>query len=114
VQDAVLFWQEVGRLRPDLDRAFNPGDDLVTPDALGSLLRPGTRLSRDRSAGSRDHIQSIPVLIARWRARGRPRQAIGDPATVHSTEGRIGPLGPIIVSALFGVSVVIARFSQCL
>jgi len=34
-----LFWQEVGRLRPDLDRAFNPWDDLVTPDALGSLLR---------------------------------------------------------------------------
>jgi ubiquinone/menaquinone biosynthesis C-methylase UbiE len=34
-----LFWQEVGRLRPDLDRAFNPWDDLVTSDALGSLLR---------------------------------------------------------------------------
>jgi ubiquinone/menaquinone biosynthesis C-methylase UbiE len=32
-----LFWQ--GKLRPDLDRAFNPWDDLVTPDALGSLLR---------------------------------------------------------------------------
>jgi len=34
-----LFWQEVGRLRPDLDRAFNPWDDLVTPDALDNLLR---------------------------------------------------------------------------
>jgi SAM-dependent methyltransferase len=34
-----VFWHEVGRLRPDLDRAFNPWDDLVTPDALASLLR---------------------------------------------------------------------------
>jgi ubiquinone/menaquinone biosynthesis C-methylase UbiE len=34
-----LFWQEVARVRPDLDRAFNPWDDLVTPDALDSLLR---------------------------------------------------------------------------
>jgi hypothetical protein len=34
-----MFWHEVARLRPDLDRAFNPWDDLVTPEALGSLLR---------------------------------------------------------------------------
>jgi ubiquinone/menaquinone biosynthesis C-methylase UbiE len=34
-----IFWQEVGRLRPDLDRAFNPWGDLATPDALGGLLR---------------------------------------------------------------------------
>ena len=34
-----LFWQAVARLRPDLDHAFNPWDDLVTPDALGSLIR---------------------------------------------------------------------------
>ena len=34
-----LFWHEVARLRPDLDRAFNPWDDLVTPEALESLLR---------------------------------------------------------------------------
>jgi ubiquinone/menaquinone biosynthesis C-methylase UbiE len=34
-----LFWQEVARLRPDLDHAFNPWDDLVTPDALGNVIR---------------------------------------------------------------------------
>jgi len=34
-----LFWQEVARLRPDLDHAFSPWDDLVTADALGSLIR---------------------------------------------------------------------------
>jgi hypothetical protein len=29
----------VARLRPDLDHAFNPWDDLVTPDALGNVIR---------------------------------------------------------------------------
>jgi ubiquinone/menaquinone biosynthesis C-methylase UbiE len=34
-----VFWQEVAKSRPDLVRAFNPWDDLTTPDAVTGLLR---------------------------------------------------------------------------
>jgi len=33
-----LFWREVRLLRPDLDRGFNPWDDVTTVESLGSLL----------------------------------------------------------------------------
>ena len=56
----------------------------------------GTRATRDRSAGGRGHIESIPVLIARWGEEGRfhsdsrPRHTDGV-AAVDAEDDEIQP-----------------------
>ena len=36
-----IFWQSVREVRPELHRAFNPWDEITTPDALAALLADG-------------------------------------------------------------------------
>jgi SAM-dependent methyltransferase len=36
-----VFWERVQAVRPDLHRAFNPWDEITSPDALAALLADG-------------------------------------------------------------------------
>jgi hypothetical protein len=36
-----VFWESVRQVRPELHRAFNPWDEITTPDALAQLLAAG-------------------------------------------------------------------------
>jgi SAM-dependent methyltransferase len=47
-----ILWDEIGRVRPDLYKSFNPWDSLVTTDALSALLR---------AAGAPDpEVEAVP------------------------------------------------------
>jgi SAM-dependent methyltransferase len=52
-----LFWECVGAIEPSLFKAFNPWDQITSPDALeGLLARPGAAPARVQAASGRHSL----------------------------------------------------------
>jgi SAM-dependent methyltransferase len=62
-----IFWESVRRVRPDLHRAFNPWDEVTTPEALTEVLAAGgvtgadvvTNVGRQSMGGPEDFWEMV-------------------------------------------------------
>lgn len=130
-----LFWHEVARLRPDLDRAFNPWDDLITPEALESLLRSAgindcvVMATRGKHPlrtpddfweivlgsgyrGTVDALTPAHVDAVRDAVLGELRQRNVQAVTTNVVYGRANSLKPTPVSHLQAVETTAAKMTD--
>jgi SAM-dependent methyltransferase len=80
-----IFWSAVGELRPDLDRGYNPWDQLTDPEAVRSLLARAGALTERVEPVAATHPLTAPADV--WAmVLGTGLRATYDAMTAHEQQ----------------------------